>query len=166
MAEDRTPHRTHGPKIELGQPRGERGAKVRRDENESVLEKLFAKNLIGQPEYDAGLEYHKHLKKAAAGYGVPDLGRIPGQGDHDADTMQCEAVLWLEKINKRMPRSFATVLSLALHPWSHASLSEIDRQMGYPENKMHGRLMLIEALGQLSELLGFATRDRRDTKYG
>lgn len=155
-----------GNPIELGKPRGERGSQASRDENESVLEKLLAKQLIGQPEYDAGMEYHKHLRKAASGSSVPPIDRIPGQAPHDADAMQCEAVIWLERQNAKMPRVFATVLALALHPWSHASLAEIDRQMGYPENKMHGRLMLIEALRELSEILGFASRQRSGAKYG
>lgn len=166
--EDRTPHRSRGTPIELGQPRGERGKKVRRDENEGVLEKLFVKDLIGQPEYDAGLEYHKYLRKAASGASIPDVGRIPGQGAYDSDAMQCEAVIWVEKVNGKIieargledGRRFARVLSFALHPWSHMNLSEIDAAMKLPERKMRGRALLIDALGEIAEILGYASAQK------
>lgn len=171
--DDRTPHRTAGRPIKLVKPRGVREKDTERDVNESVLGQLYDKKLIGECEVAAGVEYHKHLKKAAAGYGVPWVGRIPGQADHDADVMQCEAVIWLERINgkieKRNPdrgRTLATVLSLALHPHSSMNLTEIDAALDLPDRKMRGRSLLIEALGEISEILGFATRNRHATKCG
>lgn len=159
MTEERTPHRTMGRPIELVKPKGVREREAERDVNESVLGQLYHKKLIGEAECQAGGEYHKHLKKAAAGFGVPDLGRIPGQADYDADVMQCEAVLWLEKTNSNLPRAFRSVLSLALHPHSEGTLESIDRHMGYPKNMMHGRMMLVEALRELAEVLGYSSEE-------
>lgn len=155
-----------GNPIDLGKPRGEKGKQVNRDKNESVLEKLFSKDLIGEPEYAAGLEYHKHLCKAASGSSIPDLGRIPGQCSYDADAMQCEAVIWVERVKRDMPRRYWMILDIALHPWSHASLSEIDRLMGFERNMMQGRRMLIESLIHLAEILGFASPENKHTKCG
>lgn len=161
VREANLPPSREGNPIDLGKPRGEKGKQVNRDKNESVLESLFSRDLIGEPEYRAGLEYHKHIQKAASGASIPDLGRIPGQAAHDGDAMQCEAVIWIEKVKRDMPRRYWVVLDLALHPWSHASLSEIDRVMGYPKNMMHGRTMLIESLIHLSEILGFASDQKK-----
>jgi len=154
-----------GQPIQLTKPRGERGKRMPRNANESVLESLRNKELIGDAECQAGLKYHAYLRKAASGASIPDIGRIPGQGAYDGDVMQCEAVIWLEKQNRHLPKAYRTVLSLALHPASHKSLQDIDREMGYQDGKMQGRTMLIEALKELAEILGFASRNRTDTRY-
>jgi hypothetical protein len=147
-----------GQPIQLTKPRGERGKRAPRNVNESVLESLMHKGLIGDAEYQAGIKYHNHLRKAASGASIPDVGRIPGKGSYDGDVMQCEAVIWLEKQNRDLSPMYRTVLSLALHPWSHMSLTDIDAAMKLPARKMRGRALLIEALEALAEILGFASR--------
>lgn len=148
-----------GKSVAPARPRGERGRRALRNANESALEKLLNDGSIGDPEYQAGLMYHKELCKSVCGSSVPDLDRAPGQDSYGGDVAQVEAVLWLERVNRAqgMSRAYRTVLSLALHPWENHSLSEIDRLQGYSKNMMQGKTVLIEALRELAVILGFST---------
>lgn len=149
-----------GQTIELTKPKGERGKRAPRNANESVLESLRHKDLITDEDYQAGLKYHGLLRRAATGSSIPDVGRIPGQGNSDGDANHLESILELEKINssKTLTRQYRNVLSFTLHPWTQCTLTQLDTMMCYPARHMKGRTVLIEALKELADILGYTTR--------
>jgi len=128
--------------------------------NNDLITRLFEDGLIGLAEKEAGLYLAKLWHRASVGsLSVPELDRIPGQGQVSITGIQADTLGRLKDIHKQLSRASYVVLFEVLA--RESGIAGIRSVVTCPKGKGHERYVLAHSLKELAEITGHATRGRK-----
>lgn len=147
-----------GNPLDIKYARG-RGNVTAYNANNDLVTRLFEDGLIGLAEKEAGLYLAKLWHRASVGsLSVPELDRIPGQGQVSITGIQADTLSRLKDIHKQLSRASYVVLFEALA--RESGIAGIRSAVMCSKGNGVERFILAHALKELAEVTGHASAQR------